>query len=140
MKLYRITQRQNKLKKTGPANRNDTRMTVRNTTQSSLSTEYRRTDTRHDLATQATPDSVRQTTSSQLGNVTDLTIRPDNFHGQTYSRRTPTARWTTQSDLNITTSRIRSQEALQPQDQCSRPSEFSSTLTIHCLTRRQYSK
>jgi len=51
-------------------------MTVRNTTQSSLSTEYRCTDTRHDFATQATPDSVRQTTSSQLGNVTDLTIRP----------------------------------------------------------------
>ena len=80
MKLYRITRRQNKLKKTGPANRNDTKMTVRNTTQSSLSTEYRRTVTRHDFATQATPYSSdasdRQTTTSQLGNVTDLTIRP----------------------------------------------------------------
>jgi len=55
-------------------------MTVRNTTQSSLSTEYRRTVTRHDFATQATPYSSdasdRQTTTSQLGNVTDLTIRP----------------------------------------------------------------
>jgi len=35
-------------------------MTVRNTTQSSLSAEYRRTDTRHDFAPQATPDSARQ--------------------------------------------------------------------------------
>ena len=73
------------------------------------------TDTRHDFAPQATPDSARQIShltqfdrlhrlSSATGNVTDFRRSDlDNFHGRTHglSRRTPTARWTIHSPTSI---------------------------------------